>query len=41
MLGELLIALTVLTLLCLYGSGDRTSPHESTYVVQNADLFDE
>jgi hypothetical protein len=41
MLGELLIALAVLTLLCLYGSGDRTSPYESTYVDQNDDLFDE
>lgn len=41
MLDELLIALTVLTLLCLYGSSDRTGPHESNYIDQNDDLFDE
>ncbi len=42
MLGESLIALAVLTLFCLYGSGDRTDPYESNhYTQQDDDLFDE
>jgi hypothetical protein len=39
MLGEVLIALTVLTLLCLYGSGDRTNPRESNHYTQQDDDF--
>lgn len=42
MLGEFLIALVVLTLLCLYGSGDRTGPYETGYYAQqDDDPFDE
>lgn len=39
MLGEFLIALAVLTLLCLYGSGDRTNPHKSHHYTQQDDDF--
>ncbi len=42
MLGDFLIALTVLTLLCLYGSGDRTGPCETDHYIQHDDdLFEE
>jgi hypothetical protein len=42
MLGEVLIALTVLTLLCLYRSGDCTDPHElHHYTQQDDDFLDE
>jgi len=42
MLGDFLIALVVLTLLCLHGSGDRTGPYETHhYTRQDDDLFDE
>ena len=41
MLGDLLIALAVLVLLCLYGSGDRTGPYEEDHYIQHDDdLFD-
>lgn len=41
MLSDLLIALAVLVLLCLYGSGDRTGPYEEDHYIQHDDLFDE
>ena len=42
MLGELLIALAVLVLLCLHGSGDRTEPYEThLHTPPDDDLFDE
>lgn len=41
MLGDFLIALTILTLFCLFGSGDRTDPYDAPYTDQNDDLFDE
>lgn len=42
MLGEILIALAVLILLCLYGSGNRTDPYESYhYTREEDDLFDD
>lgn len=41
MLGDFLIALAVLVLLCLYGSGDRTGSHETDHYIQHDDdLFD-
>lgn len=39
MFGDVLIALAVLTLLSLYGSGDRTGPYESHYYTQQDDDF--
>ena len=41
MLGEALIALTVLTLLCLVGSGDRIDPYDAPSNNTNDDLFDD
>jgi hypothetical protein len=42
MLGEFLMALAILTLLCLYGSGDRTGPYETPhYTSQDDDFLDE
>lgn len=42
MLSDLLIALAVLTLLCLYGSGDRIGPYETDHYIQHDnDLFEE
>ncbi len=41
MLGDFLIALAVLTLFCLVGSGDRTDYYEAPYADQNDDLFDD
>ncbi len=41
MLGELLIALAVLVLLCLHGSGDRNELYEThPYTPPDDDLFD-
>lgn len=41
MLGEPLIALAVLVLLCLYGSGDHTGPYKTHHDTQpDDDLFD-
>jgi hypothetical protein len=37
MLGEILIALAALILLCLYGSGNRTDPYKSYYYTQEED----
>ncbi len=42
MLGEFLIALAVLTLLCFYGLGDQTGPYETDHYSQHDDdLFEE
>ena len=41
MLGEALIALAVLTLFCLFGSGDRIDPYDATSNDTNDDLFDD
>ena len=40
MLGELLIALAVRVLLCLYGSGDHSGPYETDHYSRHDDLFD-
>ena len=41
MLGDFLIAITVLVLLCLYGSDDRAGPYEMPHdIPPNDDLFD-
>lgn len=39
MLGEFLIALAVLALLCLYSSGDRIGPYETDHYIQHDDDF--
>ena len=41
MLGEFLIALAVLALLCLYGSNDRVGPYETDHYIQHDDFSDE
>ena len=41
MLGDFLIGLTVLVLLCLYGSGDHAGPYKTHHDTQpDDDLFD-
>lgn len=41
MLGDFLIALAVLVLLCLYGSGNHAGPYEThSYTPADDDLFD-
>jgi hypothetical protein len=42
MLSDFLIALVVLTLLCLYGSGDRTGSYETHHYTRlDGNLFDD
>ena len=38
---DALIALAILALFCLYGSGDRTGPYESRYYDNDDDWLDD